>query len=360
MVFVTIIVFILMLGFLISIHEFGHFIVAKHFNVYCGQFSIGMGPKVYSHQFGETKFELRLLPIGGFVSMAGEDGEVDNELFKDVPLERTIKGLKCWKKVCIFLAGVFMNFVSAYIIIVLVYLLGVSVSTNSNQLGTIVEDSPAMKAGFQVNDIMESITNEEGEVFIIDSFDDLSPALNKESNGYEGDTQTFYVEVLRDEEEVSLTVEASYNESTGNYYFGVSPTTKHLNLTQSFKYGLSYCLEVSTLILDTLKQLFSNTKETVSQLSGPVGIYEVTSEVTSSGSIMNLFQLIAMLGINLGVFNLLPIPGLDGYQVLVALVERIIGRELPANFKVVLQLMGLALVFGLMIVVTCNDIFHIF
>ncbi len=358
---ITIIVFCLVLGFLVGIHEFGHFMVAKHFGVYCPQFSIGMGPKLISKKIGETEYELSLLPIGGFVTMAGETDQEDNEELKDVPLERTIKGLSCWKKVAVFSAGVIMNFISSFIIVVLVYFISVPVSSNSSTLGTIVEDSPAYEAGLMVSDTINQISTVDGEhTFLIGSFDELTTALNKEANGYEGDTMTFIVSVTRNNEYIDIYVEATYNESTGNYYLGVSPTTRRLSLSESISYGFDYCKESCLLIFETLGNLVTDSANTIDQLSGPVGIYQATSEITSTGQISYVFLFAAMLGLNLGVFNLLPIPGLDGAQILIAVCERIIGREIPSKIKLVLQLAGLALVFGLMIVVTFNDVLRLF
>lgn len=357
----VLIVFILVLGFIVTIHEFGHFIVAKNFGVYCSQFSIGMGPKLVSKKIGETEYELRALPIGGFVAMAGEVDQEDNEEIKNIPFERTIKGIATWKQICVFLAGIVMNFVSAYIIIVLVYAFAIPIQTNSPTISQVVEDSPAMIAGIQAEDTLNKITVvDTNQQFLIGSYSDLQVALNKESNHYEGDTLSLKVTLTRDQATYELPVEATYNESTGNYYLGVAPSYRKLNFVESIQYGTSYFGRCSMLVFSTLGKLITDSKETVSQLSGPVGIYQVVGEVTKSGQIANIFLLVSMLGINIGIFNLLPIPGLDGSQVLFAIVEKILGHEVPTKFRYALQLAGLALVFGLMIFVTLNDIIKLF
>lgn len=358
---INIIVFIFVLGSIIIIHELGHFIAAKYFGVYCGQFSIGMGPKLWSKKIGETEYELRALPIGGFVSMAGEADQEENEEMKDLPVERTLKGIKTWKKVTIFLAGVIMNFVSAFVILVAVYALAMPVSTNSSTLGFVQENSPAMSAGIQKDDTINKITIEESKKeFLIGSFSDLSVALNKEENNYTGDTLLINVSITRDKQEYNIPVIATFNEQTGNYYLGVSPITRSLTFIESVKYSADTFKTTSLMIFTTLGKLVTESKETIGQLSGPAGIYQATSQITESGNIANIFLWISMLGINIGVFNLLPIPGLDGSQVLFALAEKAIGREIPIKLKYALQLAGLALVFGLMIIVTINDLFRIF
>lgn len=358
---IVFIVFALVLGFIITIHEFGHFIVAKHFGVYCGQFSIGMGPKIWSKKIGETNYELRALPIGGFVSMAGEADQEDNEEMKDVPFERTLKGISTWKQITVFLAGVFMNFVSAFIIIVAVYAFAVPIQTNSSTLGSVVENSPAYNAGIQANDTINMITiNDTGKQFLIGSFSDLQGALDKESNQYQGDTLSLKVTLSRDNTTYEYMVDATYREETGLYFLGVSPATRRLSFVESIQYGASYFKEAALLVFTTLGKLVTESKETIGQLSGPVGIYQTVGQVTKTGNIANILLLVALLGINIGVFNLLPIPGLDGSQVLFAIVEKIIGHEIPTKFRYALQLAGLALVFGLMIIVTINDITRIF
>ena len=118
---INILVFFVILGAIVLIHELGHFLTAKLFGVYCAEFSIGMGPKLFSKKKGETDYQIRALPIGGYVAMAGEADQEDSELMKDVPYERTLKGIKTWKKCIIMLAGVFMNFVLALVLLIGIY-----------------------------------------------------------------------------------------------------------------------------------------------------------------------------------------------------------------------------------------------
>ncbi|MFQ6862113.1 MAG: M50 family metallopeptidase [Beduini sp.] len=355
------IVFILVLGFIITIHELGHFIAAKHFGVYCGQFSIGMGPKLWSKKIGETNYELRALPIGGFVAMAGEADQEENEDMKDVPFERTLKGIATWKQVVVYLAGVFMNFLSAFIIIVAVYAISVPVQSNSSTIGKVVDNSPAMTAGIQAEDTINKITVvDSGKQFLIGSYSDLQGALSKSQNNYSGETLALKVTIERDHTTFDYNVNATYRAETDSYFLGISPTTRRLTFVESVEYGANYFKEASLLVFSTLGKLITNSKETIGQLSGPVGIYNVVGEVTQSGNFANVLLLVSMLGINIGVFNLLPIPGLDGSQVLFAVVEKAIGRDIPVKFRYALQLAGLALVFGLMIIVTVNDITRLF
>lgn len=354
---INIVVFILILGIVVVIHELGHFITAKIFGVYCSEFSIGMGPKLFSRKKGETEYEIRALPIGGFVSMAGE---VDNDIeeFKDVPYERTLKGISCWKKCVVFLAGVFMNFVLSLVILIGVYTF-IDVQTNKPEIGAVIEDSPAMIAGLENGDTITKITYDNNEK-IIASFGDIREVLDNQNINAKTETILLQVELVRDGETLNKQILAEYNQESNSYVLGIKPATRNLSFFEAVNYGVTQFVDMSLIIFTTLGKLVTDSANTINQLSGPAGIYTVTAAITETGSISQLMMLLALLSTNIGMFNLLPIPGLDGCQILFALVEKLIGREMPIKLKYALQLVGLALVFGLMIYVTFNDITRIF
>ena len=172
---INILVFFVILGAIVLIHELGHFLTAKLFGVYCAEFSIGMGPKLFSKKKGETDYQIRALPIGGYVAMAGEADQEDSELMKDVPYERTLKGIKTWKKCIIMLAGVFMNFVLALVLLIGIYSF-VEVQTNTSEIGSVVKNNGAYNAGVQAGDTINKITIN-GEEHIIASFSDIQSAF---------------------------------------------------------------------------------------------------------------------------------------------------------------------------------------
>lgn len=351
---INIIVFILILGIVVLIHEFGHFITAKSFGVYCSEFSIGMGPKLFSKKIGETEYEIRALPIGGFVSMAGE---ADNEIeeFKDVPFERTINGISCWKKVVVFLAGVFMNFILSIVILIGVYSF-IEVQDNTPVIGSVSDNGPAMMAGIEAGDRITKIAYD-GEEYIIGSYDDIREVMGKIES--DDKTVTVEVELVRDSKTLTKQVNAQYSEESGMFILGVISGTRQLSFFEAVNYAFDQFKTLSLLIFTTLGQLFTNTANTIGQLSGPAGIYSTTAQITATGSISQLLIFLALISTNVGIFNLLPIPGLDGCQVIFALVEKMIGRELPLKLRYALQLAGLALVFALLIYVTINDVSRI-
>ena len=355
---INIIVFLFILGSIIIIHELGHFIAAKFFGVYCSQFSIGFGPKIWSKKGKETEYEIRALPFGGFVAMAGEEDQLENEDLKDVPVERTIKGIKTYQKVIIFAAGVIMNFVLAIVVLFGVNVTCGQLPVNVAQIGTISEGSPADRYGLQVNDVIQQVDIvETGQTILVSNYDDIN--FTQESLKTTADTLTMKITVQRGTEKEMISMNVQYNADQGRYLLGITQATRQMTFAEAIQYTYVYFGEMSMAIFTALGQLVTRFSETVGQLSGPAGIYQITAEVTETGQVAYILNLLAMLSVNVGIFNLMPIPGLDGCQILFAVIEKIIGRELPSKLKIALQMVGLGLVILLMIFVTYQDISRI-
>lgn len=348
---VGIIAFVLMLSVIVTVHELGHFITAKKFGVYCGEFSIGMGPVIYKHQGKETQFSIRALPIGGFVSMAGEEDDTKKDV--DVPFERTINGITPGRKIIVMLAGIFMNIVLAWVIFVLIFMYtGTATDSTSATLGSVLENSVAEKAGLQEGDVILSLTKENGKVVEIDSYSDLRTEINL-------DPQTFIFNVQRGDEKLDITITPEFNEEENAYMIGVgaSVTVKKIEWYESFQYGTEKTIENSTLIFRSLGTLLQG--KNLDQLSGPVGIFNVTQKAFND-NILTYIQLFAIFSLNIGIFNALPIPILDGGRALITLLEKIIGR--PINQKVfeVIMYIGMFALIALMLYATWNDILRLF
>ena len=212
----TIIYFLLLLSAIILIHEAGHLVAAKLFGVYCYEFSFGMGPVLLKHKGKETQYSLRALPVGGFVAMAGEtDGD---EAYPDVevPAGRRLTEKKPWQKIIIMLAGVFMNFVLAFMIFSLVILHnGTFASSPKAVVSTVVENSPAEKAGFQSGDKILEITKKDGSSIKPETFMDMQAF----SSGY-ADEETYKID--RDGEILSITLTPEYSEEQDAYLIGIT------------------------------------------------------------------------------------------------------------------------------------------
>lgn len=354
-IIINIIVFLLILTGIVTIHEFGHFITAKFFGVYCSAFSIGMGPKIYSRKGKETEFQIRALPIGGFVSMAGEADQEDNPEFADVPVERTLKGKKTYQKVIIFLAGIFMNFVLGFVIMLCLNLSIGTMAVDSTKIGTVLKGSAADHYGLKAGDVIENITNTKTKKsYTIHHYSDVTKALVNNSGNHQ--STVMKVTIKRKGQQKIVSVKTPVNNQTGRYYLGVTQETRKMNSLEAFSGTFKEIGSMSIAIFTALEQLVINFAATVKQMSGPVGIYQVTAQVTQTGEIANVFYLMALLSVNIGIFNLLPIPGLDGAQTLFAIVEGIVGHELPQRVKYGLQVAGLSLIMLLMVVVTYQDI----
>lgn len=344
----SIIVFIIIMGVLIFVHELGHLIAAKFFGVYCAEFAIGMGPTVYAYQGKETKYSLRALPLGGFVSMAGEhDGEAT--IFpENLDEARYLNRIHPLKRIIVLSAGVLMNALLSIALFALVFSFYASPNQTSSVIAEVQNDSPAQRAGVQAEDeIVAVIVN--GVEHAISDYNDLVMAtVNNQS-------PVTYI-VLRDNEQLSFTMQPEYNEEAQTYLVGVSfwsvpgPT---LSFWQAIPVSVGYIFSMIKLILVTLAQLFSGTG--FNQMSGPIGIFQETQTIVSYG-FWPVIQLGALLSINLAIFNILPIPALDGGRIVFALYELVTGR--PANKKVenALIIGSFLLLIGLIIIISVQDI----
>lgn len=347
----TIIYFLLLLSAIILIHEAGHLVAAKIFGVYCYEYSFGMGPLLLKHKGKETQYSLRLLPIGGYVAMAGEtDGD---ELYPDVvvPEGRRITEIAPWKKIIIMLAGVFMNFVLAFMIFSLVILSQGQYATSPKAVvASVVEGSPAEEAGFEAGDKIISITKEDGSSVKPETFLDMQSF----SSGYSG-VETYEVE--RNGEVITISCTPEYDEEDDAYYIGItgeSATVNDVNILNCWAYGLDEMHSITKLMLTTLKGLIFHGSG-VDQLSGPVGIYEATETYASYGFAYFLL-LVGQLSLNVGIFNLLPLPVLDGGQVVITVLEWITGKQFSTKVKTGIIIVCWILLIGLMLFVTWNDI----
>lgn len=343
-----IIIAIIIFGILIAIHEFGHFTAAKLCGVKVEEFAIGMGPALFKKQKGETVYALRILPIGGFCAMAGEDEESDD------PRAFTNQGF--WKKFVILCAGSFMNLVLGIVLILIMYAGAqafVTPTIDHFMDGCPYEGAEAMQAG----DTFYSIDGQ--RIYLVS---DVSSFLMRGDGVYD-------IVMLRDGEKVELKDFALTTKTYAEYanegpkygfVFGYTEATFGTKL----EYTWNTTLEFSRLVWLGLGDLI-NGKVGLKDMSGPVGIVDMMNEVgqqaeSAKAAADNLLYISAFIAVNLAIMNMLPIPALDGGRVFLMIVtviiEAVSRKKLDPKYEGYIHLGGMVLLLGLMALVMYNDI----
>ena len=344
--FIVLLLLIFILGLIILVHEFGHFITAKKFGVHIYEFSIGMGPLIKTHKGKDgIDYNIRALPIGGFVSMAGEVYEDDDT--KKIKKEDFMCNKKWWQRVIILAAGVFNNFVLAILILFFMALIW-GANGLEPRVGTVLEDSAAEAGGLKEGDLILAINDHN-----VSTWDQTQIVLylKNESDIYE-------FEVERDGDTVTLEIEPDVTETeTGeeqkSFGFGIEQTTER-GLWASIKYAFQRFWSLISTMWITVINLFTG-QISLSSLSGPVGIYHVVGQSLSMG-LQQIVYLVAFLSINVGLINILPIPAFDGGRILFLIIEKIKGSPINAKFENACHMVFFFLIILLMIYITVFDI----
>lgn len=419
----TILTFIIVFGILVIIHEFGHFFFAKRSGILVREFAIGMGPKIYGHQAKDgTTYTLRLLPIGGYVRMAG-NGDDETEMAPGMPLslslnsdgivekinlskkvqltngipvelvrydledELTItafvngddteavtypvdhdatiieadgteiriaprdvqfQSAKLWQRMLTNFAGPMNNFILAiFLFIVLAFMQGGIQVTNTNQIGAVLPDGAADVAGLKENDHILSINDKK-----ITSWTDLTSQITANPG------KKLNFEVQRDGKVQDIEVTPKSVESNGQKVgqLGIQAPMK-TGFIDKIVGGTKQAFSSSLEIFKALGSLF--TGFSLNKLGGPVMMFQLSSEAASQG-MMTVIGLMAMLSMNLGIVNLLPIPALDGGKLVLNVIEGVRGKPLSQEKEGILTLIGFGFLMLLMVLVTWNDIQRFF
>ncbi|MCF0112077.1 MAG: site-2 protease family protein [Erysipelotrichaceae bacterium] len=342
--------FIVMLGGIILLHEFGHFIFAKLFGVYVYEFALGMGPTLFKWEGKETKYSIRLLPLGGYCAMAGEEA---NDEAQGIPENRLYSGLSGIKKIIILAAGPLMNFILAWFLFVGIYLgLGEIVDPPLPYINGVIEESPAQAAGFEFGDKIVKITFSDGSDIEPNDFYDIIQAISAHH-----DEAVYTVE--RAGELKDITVTPQYVEEEDRYIIGITmpeANVRKLTIGECFTAGTEYFTDAVSLLFEVIGQLFHGIG--LDTLSGPIGIYTATAEQIEYGFVSYL-SLVGLLSLNIGIMNLIPVPMFDGGRILLTAIEMIIGKRLPKKLENALMLGSLGLVLLLFVYSTANDIIRL-
>lgn len=414
----TVLAFIVIFGGLVFFHELGHFIFAKRAGIMVREFAIGMGPKIFGVTKGETIYTVRLLPIGGYVQMAGEDmgaielkpgyrigvilnddnviekiyfnqnktypniyflevekADLERELWIEgynedeelvrfnvarnavlvengketiiAPYDRQFNSKSVGARAMAIFAGPLFNFILAFFIFMaLGFLQGVP--TNEPIITEVVDESPAAVAGMQDGDLVTAINGER-----ITEWNDLVAIVQDKPN------ESLTVDIERDGQPLSLTMTPEVIEQDGQEYgqIGVrymSPMERIVNPFEAAWYGVLSTIDWTKTIIGLLGDLVTG-QFSIDALSGPVGIYKSTEEVAKYG-LYSLMHWAAVLSINLGIMNLLPLPALDGGRLMFFAVEAVRGKPVDSQKEGMVHFVGIMLLMVLMVVVTWNDI----
>lgn len=379
------VLFLLSLGILILIHELGHFLVAKAFNVYVREFSIGFGPVLLSWTKGETRYVLKAFPLGGYVAMVGE--EVSGADL-NVPFERSLLGISKPKRAMVLSAGIILNLVLAFVLF-FASNWGFTQRTLTNQM-VITEASVAAQAGIENGEVLVfaplnngsiPVTTEQGvntyQLFInnFETYEDTLSTLLNIGKNVDTTFVAYTVDSLSDFVEFQLPVR-TYQDATTFIDRQVTIRLDAIATNEGFRLeplGIGFYVIVTdftfveaigeagrdwwrgvTLIIDTVINLFRG--QNLDQVGGIVAIFSTTSSILNNLGLGSYIFIWGLISVNLAVFNLLPFPGLDGWHLLVITIEGIFKREIPSQLKNVVSVIGFFFLMSLMVFLLIKDI----
>ena len=340
-ILLTVLASILVFGSVILIHELGHFILAKWSGIKVNEFSIGMGPALFHFQKKETMYSLRLLPIGGYVAMEGEDEESsDDRSFGKAPV---------WKRFLVIGAGAFMNMVLGFAVLLLLVCQNSAIT--SRTVSSFYENASTYRSGLRVGDEIVAVNGR--RCFIAD---DIVYEFARTQNG------TADLTVMRDGRKMELedvtfeTKDAEDGTKQLVIDFTVLPIEK--TVWSVMQEAGNWTLSIARLIFLSLVDLITG-NVAINNLSGPVGIVTVIGQATSMG-LRPILLIMAMITINLGVFNILPLPALDGGKLVLLLIEGVRRKPLDPKYEIWINSAGFIALMALMVFVTFNDITRLF
>lgn len=352
----TIIIFLLILGVIVFVHELGHFATAKFFGVKVEEFGLGFPPKIFGKKRGETEYTLNWIPLGGFVKIAGEDGENRND-------PRSFGAKPIWQRAIILSAGVLMNFILAIVLFTAVFMSGMPTDISDTpadqipagtqtqvQIEGVAKDSPAEEAGLMPMDTILKVGSIE-----VDEIGDVK-GYTEENLG-----KGIFLTIERNGEIIEKEVYAreDYNEQEGAMGVSLAKTAIiHYSFPEALKGAATFTFHLTKFILvylsQTLQELVS-TGGTTAQVSGPVGMVSMTQQAAQLGFV-TLLNFMALISVNLAIINILPLPALDGGRILFLLFEKAKGSPVSQELEAKVHNTGFMLLMLLMALITFQDV----
>ena len=337
----TFLIAVVMLGLIIFVHELGHFLTAKLFKMPVSEFSIGMGPQVFSVDTKKTTYSFRAIPIGGYVNIEGM--EVGSEV------ENGFSSKPAYQRFIVLFAGVFMNFLMALVLLF----------ATAKISGRIEYDSNAIIGGLVKGGANEQILKVDDKVLELDGkkinvWTDISEVTKKSQ-----DKKELSALIERNGKVENLTLKLTKDEEKDRVVLGISPKYKKVDLstTESLDFAKN---SFNSILTDTVKGFFTlfSGKVSLKEVSGPVGIFKVVGEVSKFGWV-SIVSLCVVLSINIGVLNLLPIPALDGGRIIFVLLE-LVGIKFNKKWEEKLHKGGMILLLFFILMISANDIWKLF
>lgn len=341
---ITILSAIFVFGLLVLFHEFGHFITAKLTGMRVDEFAIGFGPKLFSKKYGETKYSLRALPLGGFNDIAGMD-PADNPAGERGFCEKPV-----FSRMIVILAGSAMNFILPVILFFGIYaLVGVAKPSVEPIIGGVVDEMPAANAGLKVGDKILSVNG--AEVKTWDEF--LSSVKNIEAD------KTISLSYERDSKVTAVELTPKFDEKSKRVLIGVQNSVVYepQSLGVAFSSAVTHTKEIVIFMLNALADIFKAPSN--AELAGPIGIARMAGQAAETG-IIPLINFAALLSLNLGIINLLPVPALDGGHFVSLLIEAVRGKPMSQKALMYTQRAGVALLLLLTLYATTSDLARVF
>ena len=332
----TAILFVVMLLVLVISHEWGHMMVAKLCGVKVNEFSVGMGPLLYQKQKGDTMYSVRLLPLGGFCAMEGEEETVDS------PTSYSSKSNL--QKIAILLAGVTMNILIAILVAILV--VGIT-GFPSNTLESVSPGSPAEAAGLRAGDVILEIDGHATK-----DWEDVTAAIDANKDG-----KAMHFVVKREGEAVEAEITPEYVQDEQRYVVGIVTKYKR-SFGKSITGGVRLTGEICVAFAEAIKGMFTHGVK-ADDVAGPVGLVRVVNTATSYG-VTSYLMLLILVSLNLAFFNLLPIPGLDGGKIFFIALKFISGGRITDDMEYKATVAGMVLLIAFAILITFNDIKNLF
>lgn len=332
----TVLIAILMIGVLVIAHELGHFLAAKANGILVLEFAVGMGPLIFSRQFGETRYSLRLLPIGGFARMAGEEMDEEDKL---VPADRRYDKKPLYARALVSIAGPLANFLIAILLFAVVFMF-VGVPSSAPVVGSVEPGWPAAAADLAAGDRIVSIDGE-----AIASWQDVHTVISSRP----GQDLNIVFERAGQQQTVRITPR---NEND-RPQIGIGPSIERFSFFGSIKMGWQETVWFTRQIIELLGNMI--TGKIPAEGAGPIGLIIMTGQVAATG-LVNLLTFASIISIQFGLFNLLPIPALDGSRLVFFLIEAVRGKPIDPEKENFVHFVGFMLLMAFMILVTFKDL----